>query len=169
MTKAMIEKDMRLFLFQVLEYGLNRDIIDKRWITDLQNEGARMSFVFAKKYYSVVHEAHLRQASHCVLGIINIGLLETSGEQLEDAAYLIIKKGYTGIFRDGWTCLLNLVQYAENSQISEDKTTFELEREFAESLSAEPNREWIGHQEYLVNMVMYSGAPGKEELNDELF
>lgn len=111
-----------------------------------------MSFVFAKRYYSVVYEAYLRQASHCVLGIMNIGLIESSGKQLDDAMGLLLQKGFVDIFREGWTRILDLVRYAGNAGIHGYKTKFEWEKNFAESFSAEPGRKWIGHDEYLISL-----------------
>ncbi len=155
MTKQVIKSDSRLFLFQVMEYGFNENLINDAFLSKFHRDGAQMSFVFAKKYYSVVYEAYLRQASHCVLGIMNIGLIESSEKSLDSAIGLIIRKGYVGIFREGWTLILNLVQYARNAEKHSYKTKFEWEKDFAESLSAEPGREWVGYDEYLINMLMY--------------
>lgn len=155
MTKELIKGDCRLFLFQVMEFGFNAKLFDEAFLKKLKKEGRQMSFVFTKKYYSVVYEAYLRQASHCVLGIMNIGLIEASGKQLNDATGILLQKGYVGIFREGWTRILNLVQHASKADQYNSKTAFEWEKDFAELFSAEPGRNWIGYDEYLINMLMY--------------
>lgn len=162
--KDLIKINSRLFLFQVMEYGFNEKLIDDAFLYEFKKQGAQMSFAFAKRYYSVVYESYLKHASHCVLGIMNIGLLEIAGNQLNDAIMVLIQKGYIGLFREGWTRVLNLVQYARNAERISFKTEFEWEKDFSESFSAEPGREWIGYDEYLINMVMYYGSSrGKME------
>lgn len=155
MTKAIVKTEYSLFLFDVMKYGLNEKRIDKVFTGKLKKEGAQMSLAFARRYYNVVYEAYLKQASHCVLGIMNIGLIESSGKQLDKALDRLLQKGYVGIFREGWTRILRLVQYARNAERHTYKTAFEWEKDFAESLSAEPGREWIGHDEFLIHMLMY--------------
>ncbi|MCP4021669.1 MAG: hypothetical protein GY729_07495 [Desulfobacteraceae bacterium] len=155
MTTELIKKDSRLFLFQVLEYGFEQKRLDQAFLNQLKKQGAQMSFVFAKRYYNVIQEACLRQASHCVLGIINIGLIESSGHGLDNAIDQLLQKGYVSMFKQGWTRLLDLVQYAGNAQKYLQRTNFEWEKNFAESLSAEPGREWVGHDEYLIHMLLY--------------
>lgn len=155
MTKAVIQTDPRLFLFQVMEYGYNRKTISNSFLNRFHTEGAQMSFAFAKRYYNVLHEAYLRQSSHCVLGIMNLGLIESAGKNIDKAAGILRQKSYVGVFRQGWTLISNLVQDARAKDHNKFKTPFEWEKDFAETVSAEPGREWIGHQEYQVNVLMY--------------
>jgi hypothetical protein len=156
-TSEIIKSDTRLFLFRALEYGFAEKLMDDVFFDKLKREGAQMSFAFAKRYYNVIYEAYLRHASHCVLGIINIGLIESSKSRLDNATNHLIQKSYVGMFREGWTRILNLVQYAINLENISHKTAFEWEKDFAESFSAEPGREWIGYEEYLIKMQIYCG------------
>lgn len=155
MINEIIKADSRLFILQVLEYGFNEDIIDDTVIRRLKREGTQMSFVFAKRYYSVVYESYLRHASNCVLGITNIGLIELSATRLDIGIGLLIQKGYVELFREGWTRILDLVGCAINVERYSHKTAFEWEKDFAESLSAEPERKWFGYDEYLNYKSMY--------------
>lgn len=164
MTKQIIKNDPRLFLFQVMEYGFNKKLINEVFLSNLKKQGMQMSFAFAKRYYSVVYEAYLRQASHCVLGIMNIGLIEASGKNMNDAAGFLLQKGYVGAFREGWTRVSDLARYARNSKKNTHKTKFEWERDFSESFSAELGREWIGYDEYQISRLIYCNARrGKNE------
>jgi len=156
MTKELIIVDSRLFLFQVMEYGLNKKLINDKVIDKFKNQGVQMSFAFAKRYYSVVYESYLRHASNCILGIVNLGLIETSGRQLNDATMILIQKGHVRLFREGWTRVLKLVKYAWNADRNTYKSEFEWEKDFAELFSAEPGREWIGYEEYMKNILIYS-------------
>lgn len=155
MTKQIITNDPRLFLFQVMEYGFDKKLFDEIFLNNFKKQGMQMSFAFAKRYYSVVYEAYLRQASHCVLGIMNIGLLEISEKNMNDATGFLLQKGYVGAFREGWTRVSDLASYASNSEKNTHKTEFEWERDFSESFSAEPGREWIGYDEYQINRLTY--------------
>lgn len=155
MTNKIIKSDTRLFLFQALEYGFKEKFIDNAFLENLKKEGVQMSFVFAKRYYNIVYEVYLRHASHCVLGVINIGLIESSNNRLDNAIDHLKKKSGVGIFREGWTRILNLVKNARKNESFRHKSEFEWERDFAESLSAEPGREWVGYDEYLNNMLIY--------------
>jgi hypothetical protein len=104
-------------------------------------QAVQMSFVFARKYYTIVYDAHLNQASDCVLGIMNLGLIESSDNNRDKALKLLIQKGYFGAFRK-----------AEH----ENKTAFEWEKDFSEIFSAKSGKYWNGHNEYLAHMLFYS-------------
>ncbi|NOX33310.1 MAG: hypothetical protein GXP56_06175 [Deltaproteobacteria bacterium] len=158
MTSGIIKSDSRLLLFRTLEYGFKKKLMDNAFLNGLKKQGSQMSFAFAKRYYNLVYEPYLRHASYCVLGVINIGLTVSSNNRLDNAIDLVLQKGYVGIFREGWTRILNLVHYARNAERLSHKTAFEWEKDFAESFSAEPGREWIGYDEYLVNMLMYCNS-----------
>lgn len=166
MTRDLIRVDSRLFLFQVLEYGINENLIDNAFLSKLKIEGAQMSYVFAKRYYNVVYEASLKQASHCVLGIMNISLIESSRKQLDAAIGHILQKGYVGVFREGWTRLSNLVRYTIEIERDSCKTVFEWEKDFAELFSAEPGRKWIGYDEYRANMLLYYSNSRRQNGSD---
>ncbi len=155
MKKEIIKKDSRLFLFRIMENCRNKNLMDDGFMEKLKKEGTQMSFAFAKKYYNVVQKAYLRQASHCVLGIMNLGLIESAGKKPDVATNILLKKSYIGIFREGWTLIVDLVYHAENSKRGSFKTTFEWEKDFAESLSAHPGRKWVGYDEYQVNKLTY--------------
>lgn len=67
--------------------------MDDTFLHKCKEEGSDMSYAFAKRYYNVIFEAYLRHASHCVLGIINIGLIESSNNQVVKAANFLLKSG----------------------------------------------------------------------------
>lgn len=155
MKNEIIKNDTRLLLFRALEYGIKTNLKDDTLLNRCKKEGADMSYVFAKRYYNVVFEANLRHASHCVLGIINIGLIELSRNQVVKAANLISERGLVGIFREGWSRILNLVQYAKSTDQFNQKTRYEWEKDFSDSFSAEPDKNWIGYDEYRYYMLLY--------------
>ena len=155
MNRELIKKDTRLFLFQALEHGLKTGRMDDAFLGKCQKEGMEMSFVFAKRYYNLIYGACLRHASHCVLGIVNLGLIEASEGLLHDAVVLLLRNGFVGGFREGWSRILKLVQYAGAADTSHRKTAFEWEKDFAESLSAEPGKPWVGYDEYQYHMLLY--------------
>ena len=163
MVNDIVKKDSRLFLFQALEYGINNRLIDKIFLEKLKNEGIELSLGYAKKYYKLVYEAYLRQASYCVLGIINLGLIQTAGGNLDTAVNLIRTKGFVIIFRQGWTRVLRLVKLARDSEKFDLKTEFELEKDFSESFSAEPGKKWIGNGEYVYNLFKLRTSAGKQD------
>ncbi len=152
MADKIIKKDFRLFLFKTLEYGINNQLIDKIFLEKLKTEGIELSLGYAKKYYKVIYEAYLRQASYCVLGIMNLGLVQTSGGSYDKAIHLIKTKGFISMFRQGWTRVINLVELAMDSGKNSAKTNFELEKDFSESFCAEPGKKWIGNGEYIYNL-----------------
>ncbi len=153
MAKDIRKKDFRLFLFRSLEYGLNHNLIDETFLKKLQTEGTELSFGFAKRYYSVIYEAYLRQASHCVLGTINLGLTLLAAPSLDKAVYLLKTKSYVGVFREGWTRIIEIAELSKGVEESYTKTDFELEVDFAELFSAEPGKIWIGKGEYYYNLL----------------
>jgi len=155
MKNEIIKSDTRLLLFRSLEYGIKANLMDDTFLYRYKKEGADMSYAFAKRYYNVVFEAYLRQASHCVLGIMNIGLIESSRNQIIKAADLILERGFVGIFREGWSRIVNLVQYAKSADELNQKTTYEWEKDFSDSFSAEPGKNWIGYDEYRYHMLLY--------------
>lgn len=155
MKNEIIKRDTRLLLFRSLEYGIKTNLMDDTFLHRCKMEGADMSYAFAKRYYNVVFEAYLRHASHCVLGIMNIGLIESSRNQIIKAADLILERGFVGIFREGWSRIINLVQYAKSADELNQKTTYEWEKDFSDSFSAEPGKNWIGYDEYRYHMLLY--------------
>lgn len=160
MNNEIIQRDTRLLLFRVLEYGIKTNLMDDTFLFKCQKEGSDMSYAFAKRYYNVVFEAYLRHASHCVLGIMNIGLIESSRNQLIKAAHLLSERGFVGIFREGWTRVSTLIQYAKSADPFIQKTIYELEKDFSDSFSAEPGRNWIGYDEYRYHMLLYRRKAG---------
>lgn len=118
-------------------------------------QAVEMSFVFARKYYTIVYDAHLNQASDCVLGIMNLGLIESSDNNRDKALKLLIQKGYFGAFRKGWQQVAKLAVHARTAEY-ENKTAFEWEKDFSEIFSAKPGKYWNGHNEYLAHMLFYS-------------
>lgn len=155
MTLEILKRDNRLFLFQTVEYGLRAKLMEDVLLDEFRKDGVKMAFVFAKRYYSVVYEAYLRQASYCVLGIINLGLIESSDNRLENAVDLLLKKGFVGSFREGWSRISRLVRYVRACDPFHQKTAFEWEKDFSESVSAEPGRKWIGYDEFRYLMSLY--------------
>ncbi len=155
MNKEIIVSDTRLLLFRALEYGLGTGNLDDGFLNGLKKEGAELSYVFAKRYYNVIQQACLRHASHCVLGITNIGLIELSDNLPGNAAELLLKNGMTGLFREGWTRVLRLVRLARSAEKPNRKTEFEWEKDFADSFCAEPGRRWIGYDEYRYYALRY--------------
>lgn len=160
MTHEIIRSDTRLLLFRAMECGLQTKLMDDAFLDKFRKQGAQMAFIFAKRYYNVVYEAYLRHASHCVLGVINIGLIESSENQLDNAVGLLLKRGFVGVFREGWSRILNLVHFASAADISHQKTEFDWQKDFCESFSAEPGRKWIGYDEYRYYMLLYSKGAG---------
>lgn len=161
MANDIVTKDFRLFLFKTLEYGINNQLIDKLVLAKFKNEGVELSLGYAKKYYKVIYEAYLRQASYCVLGIMNFGLIQTSGGNFDEAVYLIKTEGFVGMFRQGWTRVIRLVKLARDSEEYSIKTEFEWEKDFSESLSAEPGKKWIGNSEYFYNLSKLRNLVGE--------
>lgn len=156
MANDMVKKDLRLFLFKTLEYGINNRLIDKSILETLKSQGTELSLGYAKKYYKVIYEAYLRQASYCVLGIMNLGLVQTTGGNLHEAVHFIKGQGFVGMFRQGWTRVIRLATLAGDSEVYPTKTEFEWEKDFSESFSAEPGKKWIGNSEYIYNLAKYS-------------
>ena len=155
MNKEIIISDTRLLLFRALEYGLGAGLMDDVFLNGLKKDGAELSYVFAKRYYGVIQQAYLRHASHCVLGIINIGLIEPSDNLPRNAAEFLLKNGLAGSFREGWSRVLKLVRHTRTAEKSNRKTEFEWEKDFADSFCAEPGRRWIGYDEYRYYMLRY--------------
>jgi hypothetical protein len=161
MANDIVKKDLRLFLFRTLEYGINNQLIDKSILEALKNEGVELSLGYAKKYYKVIYEAYLRQASYCVLGIMNLGLIQTSGGNFDEAVHLIQRKGFVGMFRQGWTRVIRLAKLAGDSEEYSTKTEFEWEKDFSESFSAVPGKRWIGNSEYIYNLSKLRNLVGE--------
>ena len=158
--------DSRLFLFRSLDYGVKSGLMASGAIKQLERDGAALSFGFAKKYYRVVYEAYLRQASFCVLGIINLGLEATAKGDMQKAAILVEREGVVTIFRHGWTRLLKLAQLIKRADGSDSRSQIELERDLAEWLSAEPDKPWNGVREFVTSVRKY-GALARQCLADE--
>lgn len=154
MNHEIIKRDTRLLLFRALEYGIKTNLMDNTILTICKKQGSDMSYAFAKRYYNVVFEAYLRHASHCVLGIMNIGLIESSNNQVDKAARILSEAGFVGIFREGWSRILNLIQFAKSADQFNQKTTYEWEKDFSDSFSAEPGKIWIGYDEYRYHMLL---------------
>lgn len=159
MTTSNIKRfDDRLLLFQTLALGCETGQIRKPDLEKIEQFGADMSVVFAKKYYTVVETGHLIQASQCVLGILNLGLVQKIGKSQEKALQFLLKTGMLGTFQEGWTLISRLVEKAQKAEKDLFRTTFEWEKEMAESVSAAPGRNWHGDIEYCTKMLMYTGA-----------
>ncbi|RLE45511.1 hypothetical protein DRJ25_05565, partial [Candidatus Woesearchaeota archaeon] len=159
------KKDTRLFLFQALDTGIRNGLFEKSILAKLEKEGAELSIGFAKRYYpQIVAEAYLRQASYNVLGIINLGLHILCSESLvANAVSILKKKGFVGIFREGWT---RLVRLSEMRSIVEEKEQTSIEREYAELFMAEPEKDWIGIKEYKNAFNFYSNELVKKEFKE---
>ncbi len=106
-SRSLVPGDDRLLVFRALDHGLSSGVIQAGFICREKAVLEGMSFVFARRYYTLVHEACLRQASQCVLGIVNLGLSERSGGRLSVAADFLTSRGSLGMFREGWTRFSN--------------------------------------------------------------
>lgn len=166
MSSEIIKKDKRLFLFRAIEFGLAGGLIKPAAQKRLQKQGAALSFGFAKKYYRVVYEAYLRQASFCVLGVINLGLEAAAKGDLTQAAGLIANEGYVTLFRQGWSRILKLAHLIKMAEDREDRFQRILEKDLAEWLSAEPDRPWQGVAEFVTSVRKY-GTLAQMHLADE--
>ncbi len=155
MNFEIIKNHSKLFLFQIIEHGMKQNLIDEHFLIAMIKQAVEMSFVFARKYYTIVYDAHLNQASDCVLGIMNLGLIESSDNNRDKALKLLIQKGYFGAFRKGWQQVAKLAVHARTAEY-ENKTAFEWEKDFSEIFSAKPGKYWNGHNEYLAHMLFYS-------------
>ena len=148
MPNEIIKRDHCLFLFTALATGKQTGLLSEAHALALETEGAQMAFTFAKKYYRIVYEAYLRQASFCVLGIINLGLTAVAKNDPEAAARLIREKGAVGLFREGWTRVLKLLKLIRKTEGPELFDARRWERELAERLGAEPGKPWDGANEF---------------------
>ena len=161
MKGDIVKSDTRLLLFRALDYGLAAAWMDDGFVKKARQESVMMAFAFAKRYYSVVYEAHLRHASHCVLGIINLGLMTFCGNLPPEAADLLLKVGVVGAFREGWARILMLVNNRRAADPLSQHTAYEWEKDFADAICAEPGRKWIGYDEYRYLMGLYGKEAGK--------
>ncbi len=164
-SRSLVPGDDRLLVFRALDNGLSSGVIQAGFICREKAVLEGMSFVFARRYYTLVHETCLRQASQCVLGIVNLGLSERSGGRLSVAADLLTSRGSLGMFREGWTRVLKLVRAAGHAAPHRFKTDYELEREFAEDFTAVPGRPWCGRNHYAATMLKlyYMKTRSREE------
>lgn len=152
-SKQITPKTKALFVFEALLYGLNSGLVEKSFIKTFRRDCAGMTFVLAKKYYNVVFEANLKQAAHCVLGVLNLGLLECSGGSLPEAAVILAKEGALKAFREGWTRIDALSCHEDIFEKQLHKSRFEREKDFAELFSACPGQIWTGHRDYLAHRI----------------
>jgi len=152
--KAIMKKDTRLLLFQALERGS----FEGSFIQKMKEEAVGMSLQFAKKYYKVTFEVYLTQASKCVLGVINLALVMQSDNDVDKAVKVLHKKSAKELFQYGWQEIYRLAEFGYKRVSAGHRTEDEkglrydkvedTEKDYAERVSADPEKQWIGFDEY---------------------
>lgn len=164
MNKEPIITDQRLLYFRALARGLDSGLVDRATLNRFIEDGAEMAYVFARRYRTVVYSADLAQASDCVLGVINLGLVKASNDQPEAALKFLLGRGLIGAFRAGWSGLVALA--GQIRAVDRSATVFQLESDLADSISARPGRRWVGYEEYLRLWAQYDCSEGNENEPD---
>lgn len=144
--------DLRPFFFEVIEFGKKNEILTRSDLTRIRNEGAEMTVNLAERQYNIVDQAYLWQATYNLCGILSLALKESFESDIEAAANHLKHISLIEIFRSGWK-MINLIiegkKYLKNDWPS-------LEKDLCEDVSAEPDADWIGWQEFqkLKNQVV---------------
>ena len=161
MTQALAIKDMRLLLFQALERGAFWGPFLQEW----KEDGVGMSLEFADKYYNLTSEVYLRQASYCVLGIINLGLVISSENNVDNAVKVLRQNDLLKVFQIGWDKISHL---ASLKQEIVSESLHQSEKDFSEIFAAQPDKKWIGWKEYKTNLRNYSSSAKTKKLHHYL-
>lgn len=161
MNKVIIT-DSGAFFLSVIEYGSKNGLFSRDYLEGLKEKAAKMTVQFAKRYYTVVYEAHLWQATYNILGIISVALRKQTGGDIEKSVHLLLSEGILTIFRQGWTNISILAKEIQELGISgkytgipgmylisgKNEIIFLVEKELLERISAEPKRVWIGYSQF---------------------
>ena len=164
MNREPARTDQRLLYFRALAHGLDSGLVDRATLNRFIDDGAEMAYVFARRYRTVVYSADLAQASDCVLGVINLGLVKASADRPESALNFLLNRGLIGAFRAGWSGLAALARQIK--AVDRAATVFQLESDLADAISVRPGRRWVGYEEYRRLWAQYDCSEGNENEPD---
>ena len=135
-----------LLLFEAVEQGKNQGIIDDSFVQNLREEGVAMTIGFAQKHYSPHYEEVLRWARDIVIGVCNLGLVLTVGQDVKKAIDILLRGRLLESFRYGFSALMRLEGQTQVYDIKSKRYDI---LACCREVSHEIGTVWTGYERYL--------------------
>jgi len=138
--KGLVRAETCPFFFQAINCGIDEGFLSQSYYEKLEEEGAQISFQFAKLLnYRVSSRASLEQAACIFLGMMEFSLLQQSNKVIENAAEILRNSTLAEVFNFPWKKIIG---------ISGGKKLNNEAKEIMESFALKPGRPWFGQIEY---------------------
>ncbi|MCE9687272.1 hypothetical protein LZP73_13830 [Shewanella sp. AS16] len=134
------------YLSKVLAYGLEEAGMDPEQLQQIKAKAVLMSLKLADKFYNKYKMHLLEQASQDVIGVVSLGLMELSHQDLPRAlALLQASDGIVRSFQKGWSLLSSVSQHKQGG-----KSIYgDVDKGLLEQVSCPPDAdEWQGWHAY---------------------
>jgi hypothetical protein len=161
--KQIVASDFRPFFFRAVKYGFEHGIFSQPEIEKFIDDGVELSLNITKRYYDVVHIAHLRKATAHACGVLSLALLEKCGNDPIRAAVFIKTEGLIRIFRMGWGMIFQLVEKRGLADLDTFSQSMR-EREALELVSSDYEERWMGWLLFCCQLEKYEIEVGKNNV-----
>ncbi len=140
----LIKTSGHLFLFEMVEQGLEHGNLADSDLARFREEGVSMTLSFAEKYFNKYYEAYLQLSLKIIVGITNYGVIRKfAGNQMLGSSGLKTN-GLVYFFREGLTAINKLLTTSNHLDEFRD-TDYEYKLlDLCEKMAWERNAPWQG-------------------------
>lgn len=154
------------FLTQVISKAQTDDKLSAAELGQIKTKAVLMSLKFADKFYNKYKMHLLEQAACDIIGVVSLGLLELSDNDIDRALTLLLApEGVVKPFQKGWNMLATVSKKTGKSSLYGD-----VAEQLLQSISTPPDAEdWDGYQQYLQALTEHRRSQSMQLLQQQFY